>query len=99
MSHRDFRAFAKSNKIESRKKVPYWELRGNILYIEGQRAIIINGNLGKINTDMLIRSICAACRALERKGVIVAVHLRNPNESKRFIPAAKRIRARIQQVK
>ena len=96
MSLREFKAYARSSRAETPGKVPFWEIRGNILYIEGQRAIILNGSLGEKNTGMLRSAIRAACRALERNGVIVAVHLNSLREARRFRPMARRARARIQ---
>ena len=96
MSQRQFKAFAKSNKEKSEEAPPLWEIRGNILYMKGQRAAIINRNLGRRKTKLLMGALRAACRAIERRGCLVAVHLRNWDEVEQFEPAAKRIRSRIQ---
>ena len=95
MSFRDFRAYARGEKEKGKGKVPFWEIRGNILYIEGQRAIIMNRSLGGRNTRMLIKAMKAACRALEQNGYLVAVHLNSPEEMRRFRVKAKRLRARM----
>ena len=97
MSLRQFRAFSRSNKENKGEAQPSWEIRGNILYMKGQRAAIINRNLGRVKTNMLFGVLRAACRALERKGCLVAVHLINWNEVELFEPEAIRIRSMIQQ--
>ena len=97
MSLRQFRAYARSNKENKGETPPSWEIRGNILYMKGQRAAIINRNLGRLKTNMLFGVLRAACRALERKGCLVAVHLKNWNEVELFEPQAIRIRSMIQQ--
>ena len=96
MSVRDFKKFAKSGKEKSVEAPPFWEIRGNILYIEGKRAIILNTNLGSSTTNMLLSAIGAACRALERKGYLVAVHLKTWKEVELFEHPARRIRSMIQ---
>ena len=99
MSHRDFKVYSRKIEDSAKKKVPYWEIRGNILYIEGKRAAIINRNLGERALDMLIRALEAACMALERDGYILAVHLNSHKEMMHFWAAAKRLKKRIQREK
>ena len=96
MSQRDFRVYANSGRAKAKGKPVFWEIRGNILFINGQRAIILNTHLNERTAAMLRKAICMVCRALEKDGVIVAVHLRNLKELRRFTPKALRLRERIQ---
>ena len=95
MSFREFADFAKSGSAE-KTDIPFLEIRGHTFYLQGQRAIIVNKNLGEKNTSMLRKTVRVVCRALERGGVVVAVHLRNSKEANRFKHEARRIRAEIQ---
>jgi len=96
MTLRKFKAYAKSCDEKSVEDAASWEIRGNILYIKGQRAIIINRNLGKKTINMLKGAVRIACRALERKSTVVAVHLRTNREANIFKARARRVRERIQ---
>ena len=96
MSQREFADFAKSGSVEKSDDIPFLEIRGNAFYLQGRRAIIVNKSLGEKNTAMLKKTVRVVCRALQRGGVVVAVHLRNPKEARRFKNEARRIRAEIQ---
>ena len=97
MSYRDFRDYAGQTPKKDKKTVPFWEIRGNILYIEGKRAAIINRSLSARNLDMLIRALRSAAIALERDCYILAVHLNSYEEMMRFRARAKRLKKRMQQ--
>jgi len=96
MSLREFTDFAKSGNGTNPDAMPFLEIRGNTFYLQGQKAIIVNKNLGSKNTEMLTETVRVVCRALERGGTVVAVHLRSSKEADRFAIEAKRIRAKIQ---
>ena len=96
MSQREFTNFAKSGNNESSANAPFLEIRGNTFYLKGQKAIIVNKNLGVKHTDLLTETVRIVCRAMERGGTVVAVHLRNSKEARRFSIEAERIRAKIQ---
>ena len=96
MTYRKFKAFAKSGGQLNKEEEPLWEIRGNILYIKGQRAIILKKDLEEQVNNMLLGAIRAACRALEKKGVIAVVHLKNQRDMRLFIPRARKLRARIE---
>ena len=97
MTLRKFKAFAKSIDAKSMEDAVPWEIRGNILYIKGQRAIIINSHLDEKTINILMSSVGIACRSLERKSVVVAVHLRSNREANIFKAKAKRVRESIQE--
>ena len=96
---REFTSFAKSGNNTKSEDAPFLEIRGNTFILQGQKAIIVNKSLGEKNTGMLAETVRVVCRALEKGGVVVAVHLRNPKEARRFITEAKRIRAKIQKTR
>ena len=95
MPHNEFMYYAKSGKSKESGQNLYWENRGNIFYHRGLRAVIVNKSLSKRKTRMLKSAVALAFRALENKGHIVAVHLRNPKEARRFKIEALRIRTEM----
>ena len=95
MTSKEFKVYARNKVSDKNKKVPFWEMHGNILFIEGRRAVIINTELGERNFKMLAAALRAACRALEKKGYLVAVHLRTLKEQRRFMVIARRGRAKM----
>ena len=102
MGQREFMDYARSQPGEkpvSDKNLKFqkWELRGYILYIDGKRAIILNKDLDEKTIRMLLAAMRASCRALEREGVILAVHLNNNEELRRFARIAKRERKKMRE--
>ena len=95
MSFREFRDYAGQDAKKKKKKLPFWEIRGNILYINGKRAAIVNRNIGARNVEMIIAALEAAAMALERQGYILAVHLDSYEELMRFKAIARRERNRM----
>ena len=95
MSKRDFAEYAKSGNKGVSDDVPFIEIRGHTVYAQGRRAIIVSKHFSKRYTNLLIGTVRVVSRAMERGGVIVAVHLRNRKEANRFKVQAKRIRAKI----
>jgi len=96
MSHRDFMEYAGSAKQEKTGDTELSEIRGNTVYLDGKKAIIINKNLDDWETDFILKAAQVIYRAKKRRGVIVAVHLRNSKEADLFAIEAERIRAEIQ---
>ena len=96
MSQRDFADFAVSVKNENIDNTEFYKTRGKIFYHDRKRAVIINKSLDSKTINMLMGANHVAFRALERKGVIVAVHLRNAKEARLFKVQARRIRKKIQ---
>ncbi|MCL2007360.1 MAG: hypothetical protein FWG77_04675 [Treponema sp.] len=95
MSKRDFIDFAKSGSTPIPDDAPFLEIRGQTAYINGRRAVIVTKNLNRRYTKLLMATVRVVGRAMKRGGVIVAVHLRNRNEAKRFKIKARRIRANM----
>ena len=95
MSLRDFIDFSKGVKPEPSADTPYIVNRGNVIYIRGKRAIIVNKNLGRKTSDYLMKVVGAACEALEKGGIISPVFLRNKREYERFRLAYGNIMAQV----
>ena len=89
MSQREFSSFAKGGLDESSRDgisydTPHVLIKGNVVYIQGKRAIIVNKNLGRKTTNYLMKVIHVSCEALEKGGYFMPVFLRNKKETKRF---------------
>ena len=96
MSKTDFADYAKSVNPGKSKEPELSEIRGNTVYFKGIKALIINKNLDKWENDFLMKIASILYRARKRRGVVVAVHLRNSKEADLFAVEAERIRAEIQ---
>ena len=95
MSLREFIDFAKGGRTDSSDDAPYIVIKGNVVYIQGKRAIIVSKKLGRKTTNYLMKVIEVACDALEKGGRIMPVFLRNKKESERFKQAYSRIMAEL----
>ena len=95
MSLREFIDFAKGGGAELSGDMPLVFKKGNVIYIRGKRAIIVNKNLGGRTTNYFMKVIAAACEALEKGGRIMPVFLRNKREEERFNLIYDRIMAEI----
>ena len=95
MSLREFVNFSKGDPDKPSADEPYVSINGNIVYIEGRRAIILNKDLGKRNTAYFKKVINVACEALDKGGVIVPVFMRNMKDARRFIRAVNRIKVKL----
>ena len=96
MSVREFMNFAKGDFAAPRSDMPYVSFSGNVVYIQGRRAIILSKHLNRRTTAFFVRVIEVACEALEKGGVIMPVFLRNMKEARRFEYATKQIKTRLQ---
>ena len=94
MSLREFIDFAKGGTKTS-GDIPYIIIKGNVVYINGKRAIIVNKNLGRKTTGYLMKVIHVACEALEKGGLIMPVFMRNKKETLRFKQAYSSIMAQV----
>jgi len=94
MSVREFINFAKGDFIARQSDMPYVIFSGNVVYIQGKRAIILNKNLNRRTTAFFIKVIEVACEALDKGGVIMPVFLRNMRDARRFGHAAEQIKTR-----
>ena len=68
---------------------------GYIFSYRDQTAVKVNKKLGKRALGMLLSSINMALNALNRRGFVVAVHLDNYREYRRFGPIAKEAREKM----
>ena len=96
MSLRDFIDFAKGERADASAEAPHIIIKGNIVYIRGKRAIIVNKNLGRKTTDYIMEILQVACQALEKGGHIMPIFLRNKRDTKRFDLIYERIMAELQ---
>ena len=96
MSQRDFADFARSEEDETSEDAEFAEVRGSALFINGKQAISVSKKIDEVYSRMLMKTALIVCRAMKRKGHVVAVHLRNSNEARRFKIEAERIREEIQ---
>ena len=94
MPYRDFRDYAKTGR-QKPLNPPFFEIRGNAAFLEGEQVITVSKKLGSQRTKMIMDTFYVVGRALERKGHVVAVHLRNAKEARRFRAEAERIRAEM----
>ena len=85
-----------SVKNDDKDTVPFYERRGNVIYIQGETAFIVNGKLDEKYREMLLDYSLIVCRAMEKGGVVTVVHHRNEREADLFEIEARRIRAEIQ---
>jgi hypothetical protein len=86
MSVREFIDYSKGELDIPEIDIPKVTIRGNVVYIKGKRAIIINKNLGKKTTEYFMKVIHAACEAYKEGGVILPVRLRTLKEARKFNP-------------
>ena len=96
MSSRKFIDYANHAKAIAINRGSSFEIRGNALYIDGKTAITVNKNMEGKTKDMIMGMFGIICRALEKRGVLTAVHHRNWEEAEQFIAMAKRLREDIQ---
>ena len=96
MSKNEFADYAKSGNPGKNGNMELSEIRGNTVYFDGIKAIIVNKNLSKWETNFIMKAANVLFKARKRRGVIVAVHLRNSKEANLFAIEAERIRAEIQ---
>ena len=100
MSLREFIDFAKGGRaITARDGMshlkPHINFKGNVVYINGKRAIIINKNLGNKTTKYFLKVIHVACEALEKGGLVMPLFMRNKRETLRFKQAYGSIMAQV----
>ena len=75
--------------------MPFVKNKGSVIYIQGQRAVIINKNL-PVNTAAYIQKIVkTACDALDNRGVIVPIFIRNMKDAKKYQRAAEQLKVRM----
>ena len=91
MTLREFIDFAKGGGNPHSGNLPFVSIKGNVVYIRGKRAIIVNKNLGKKTTDYFMEVVGVACEALEKGGYIMPVFLRSKRETERFSLAYDRV--------
>ena len=95
MSVREFKDFAKGGRNPRSGDLPFVSIKGNVVYIRGKRAIIVNKNLGKRTTDFFMDVVGVACEALEKGGYIMPVFLRSKREIERFNLIYERVMAEL----
>ena len=100
MSLREFIDFAKGGRAQTLSdgmvhKKPHIIFKGNVVYINGKRAIIINKNLGNKTTKYFLKVIHVACEALEKGGLVMPLFMRNKRETLRFKQAYGSIMAQV----
>ena len=95
MSHREFVDFTKGGSTVEADDIPFIEIKGSVVYIEGKRAIIVSKKLGRKTNKYFMKVLQVACSALDKGGRIAPVYLRNKRESERFKRAYGRIMAEV----
>ena len=95
----EFASYARSLDTRTLEDQPFFEVRGNAAYIRGEQVITVSKKLGKEDSEMIMEAFQVVCRALDRGGHVVAVHLRNKKEAELFKTQAKRIRRKLQREK
>ena len=96
MDKDEFVDYVKSGEARKTADAPFLEIRGNTIYLNGETAIVVSKNLGEENTAFFMELAKVAGRALEKGGVVLAVHLRNWKELEAFKMEALKIREEIQ---
>ena len=95
MSLRDFIRFSKGETKMSHADIPYVISKGNIVYIEGKRAVIINKNLNRETAKYIQKIVKVACEALEKEGYIVPVFIQTKKDARRFAQAAVQLKVKL----
>ena len=95
MSLREFIKFSKGEPNTPPADTPYVNNKGNVVYIKGKRAIILNKDLGRKTTAYFQKVIKVACEALEKGGYVVPVFIQNKKDARRFAQAADRIKVKL----
>ena len=95
MSVREFIDFAKGEPAKPADDVPYVNIKGNNVYIDGKLAIILSKNIDKRIGLYFKKVIRAACEALEEEEVILPVRLQNRKEARRFGRMAEQLKAKM----
>ena len=95
MSVSEFIDFSKGEPDKTHPDMPYVIIKGNIVYINGTRAIILNRNLGRRTSAYFFRVIEVACEALEKGGLIVPIFVKTKKDARRFEWAAERLKAKM----
>ena len=95
MSVRDFKDFSKGELKKSAVNMPYVMNKGNVVYIEGRRAVIINKELEHETAIYIQTIIKVACEALEKEGLIVPVFVQTRKDARRFALAAERVKVKL----
>ena len=97
LNYQEFTDLAKTIKQPPPEGFPFWELTGNIFMQEGQRAVIINGDLGEYSQKILLGMNTAAFKAIERKGSLLAVQLDSMEEVRIMRRIVRRARRRMRE--
>jgi len=97
MSLREFSDFAKTSQEIPASEAPLWEEKGFVFEYQGKRAIIINSELGETVINMMKATTRLGFRALARNGHVIAVHLDNADEFRRFRKIARRARRKMRE--
>ena len=95
MSVRDFKNFSKGGAKPAAADMPFVKNKGSVIYIGGQRAVIINKNLNEHTTAYIQKIVKTACEALENRGVIVPIFVRNMKDGRKFQRAAERLKVKM----
>ena len=95
MSVRDFKNFSKGATNNSVAPMPYIKNKGNVIYIKGKRAIIINKNLNRKLTVYIQKIVNVALEALEKEGFIVPIFVQNRKDTRRFAESAMQLKKKM----
>ena len=93
MSLREFISFAKENVIEMEDTGEKWEvtMRGNSVYINGKLGITISKKLDGRVGAYYKKLISMASDALEKKGLLMTVRVRNHRDFGRLYPRVEKL--------
>jgi len=98
MSLREFIGYSRGEAVEPFEDAPLVSIRGNIVYINGQLAIILSKNPGKRITAYFKKVIQVACEALEAGEVVLPVRLHSMREARRLTPVIERLKLEMRTV-
>ena len=99
MSLREFINFAKTKPEKKPDDISYVNIKGNVVYIEGKRAVIINKDLRRKIATYIQNIIKIACEAMEKEGYIIPVFAQNKKEVRYYQNIFMQAKARLENSK
>jgi len=95
MSLREFINYSRGEVKKNQKETPYVNIRGNVVYVEGRRALILNKGLRRRTHAFFQEVIETACEALDKGGIISTFFFPTMRDARRFEREVEGIQARI----
>ena len=95
MSAREFKVFSKGEEKKTDVDTQYVEMKGNVVFFRGKKALIVNSHIDKKVHIYFMEVIKTAIEALDKGGIINTFFFHNRKEANRFDREVENIHARI----